>query len=344
MAAALARDVAWRQAGPRLWFLLPATLGRLRPWLAGTGVATAVVLLFLLAATLSGQDPPPLRLDAPDFALAAFFTASLGLLAGLSQLVFASARLDYEALRPLSVANSATLSAMGEALQRLPWQNVLSSIAPALLFAAGHVLLLGATVENVGVQLASWICTALLWLAMFQLAVPLIDNARLFSLLGGTVQVNLYRPAELTSFGRAAIRPCLLIIALQCAYALLILPEEVRFGLGSSMGLIASMGLVAALFFLPLRGIRHNIALHKAQALTAIDAELAALPQPGQTGPQARELARAGNLLLLRDRLAAVSTWPLGLAGVSRFLFYLVLVPLTWVGAALVEMAMDGRL
>jgi hypothetical protein len=47
-------------------------------------------------------------------------------------------------------------------------------------------------------------------------------------------------------------------------------------------------------------------------------------------------------ILDMRERVAQAPGWPLDLAGVRRILLYIVLPPLTWAAAALVEMFIDG--
>lgn len=342
----LTREVLWRSQSPRLWFLLPDGLGRWRPWLAGGSVALLVLMLFVaLIILVHGVEAAwPMLANPRVAASAGFFVASLGLLAGLAQIVFPSARADLAQLTRISTAPADSLSAMSDALERMPRRSALMALPLAIGLAAGHVWLLGPSSPYFGPQLASNVCNVLLWVAMFQISVPLISNARLFSLLGRCTTVNLYQPAELTAFGRAATRPCLFIIALQCAYVLLMLPDDARFALGTAIGLMVSMALVAVLFFLPLRGIRSRIRSRRREVIAALDVRLARLPAADADAADAESLAEAESLLALRARIKAVSSWPLGLEGVRQLLFYLVLVPLTWVGAALVEMLLEARL
>ncbi len=346
----LQREAAVEAQAPRLWFLLPGANRRRAAALAGSGVAVAILSIFLLSILLRhGSEATFAILLTPTvLATAVFFTASLSLLAGLAQVVFPAARDDFEALRADLDVDPEVLAGIALALERLPLRTVLGSVPVALTIGTLHVWLLGTTTPHVGAWLAATICNLLLWVAMFQIALPLVRNARIFSLLGRCARIDLYRPARLSAFGRTAIRPCLFIIALQCAYALLVIPEGTSLLRGGApLGLIASMGLVAWLFFLPLRGIREQIRSAREQALAGIDlrlAELAAFAPPGASTTTIAQLDDAESLLRLRDRITAVSAWPLGFEGFRRLAFYVVLVPMTWVGAALVEMIIDGRL
>lgn len=346
-AETLAREAHRYSEAPSLWFLLPARLGRWRPWLAGACAGGAVIVLFCATTTvLHGLPAAVTILTTPTVASTlGFFLASLALLAGLAQVIFPAARRDIEDLVDTNALPQSTLDAMAEAMQRLPARSAWAALPPAMVIGSLHVWLLGEPTPYLAPWLAGSLCNLLLWIAMFQIAVPLLRNARLFRLLGQCTRVDLYRPARLRVFGRTAIRPCLFIIALQCAYAILLLPEGTSLLRGGApIGLIASMSLVAALFFLPLRGIRARIRATRVAALRHLDQRLARQAQPDSEDATDTSLAATEALLALRQRIFAVSSWPLGLEGVRRMLFYLVLVPLTWIGAALVEMMIDASL
>lgn len=303
------------------------------------------MLALFVACLLIWHGPEGLALlRAPEqWAIVAFFVVSLGMLAGISRHVFPAAIDDLAALDSCLDCNTATRAQLARALLRYPRAASLRLVPVAALIGIGHVLLLGQNTPVTGLWIGSMVGTLLIWQMMFQLALPLVHNARLFSLLGQACRVDLYRPERLNAFGTTAIRPCLLIIALQCAYAIFLLSEQATLSAGLLLGLGASMGLVAGLFFKPLVGIRHNIRQELARASNEVDQALTAMNAP--TRPLSTpDLQRVGALLALRQHLGQISSWPLGFQGVRRMLFYLILVPLTWVGAALVEMLIDGRL
>ena len=93
-------------------------------------------------------------------------------------------------------------------------------------------------------------------------------------------------------------------------------------------GLVVGIPMAILLLLLPLLGIRAATARSKANELDAVNREVAAYNGD-----------RVGLELLLahRDRIATLSPWPLDMRLLSRALFYLVIPPAAWVGAALVE-------
>ena len=93
-------------------------------------------------------------------------------------------------------------------------------------------------------------------------------------------------------------------------------------------GLVVGIPMAILLLLLPLLGIRAATARSKAVELRAVNQEVTEYDGD-----------RVGLELLLahRERIAALSPWPLDMRLLSRALFYLVIPPAAWVGAALVE-------
>ena len=347
--AALDAETRERADAAQLWFLrLPGTgITGAAAWGAAVAVTVAALFAIELLYAHDFHEARALAMTPEILVTACFFMLSLGFLIALARSVFPAAVGDLLALRPHASCPPATLDAMSEALVRLPRRTALVAVLPALLIGAMHVWLLRGQDLPGAQPRAADIATLALWVAMFQIGTPLVHNARLFSLLGASTRVDLYNTDNLTPFGRTAIRPCLFIIALQCAYAVFLLPEEGRMTSVMPIGLVASMALTGCLFFLPLRGITRRIRATRDAAVAALDRTLCdhhARHPPGDPSTDAVELLRASGLLEFRTRLKGISSWPIGFAGVRRILIYLVLVPLTWVGAALVEMTLDGRL
>ena len=88
------------------------------------------------------------------------------------------------------------------------------------------------------------------------------------------------------------------------------------------------------LFLLPLWGVRANIIERKARRMTEIDAALDKVPNGDL---QQLELLHAH-----RDRVRQISNWPIDLQIVTRIFAYVIIPPLAWVAAALVENAIDA--
>jgi len=93
---------------------------------------------------------------------------------------------------------------------------------------------------------------------------------------------------------------------------------------------------------MPLRGIRRRIRETRTAALQQLDARYDAISRDGLTSAEPQQLSAMDTLLDMRERVAQAPGWPMDLAGVRRILLYVVLPPLTWAAAALVEMLIDS--
>ena len=75
-----------------------------------------------------------------------------------------------------------------------------------------------------------------------------------------------------------------------------------------------------------------------------IESRLAAANAPDASCPEANVLEDLAPLLGYRREVAQVSTWPFDGSNVTRLLFYMIIPPLTWAGAALIENLVDWLL
>ena len=87
----------------------------------------------------------------------------------------------------------------------------------------------------------------------------------------------------------------------------------------------------------PLRPIHRRLRQEKDRLLSAADGLVAT--KTGATS--AAEVAELETLLAYRDRVRSQPTWALDVPLLSRFALYVVIPVIAWIGAALVEIAID---
>jgi len=329
-----------RAEAPELWFLRLQRASRLPPWGFGMLIGIAIFALMVLPPFIRGDDPAALR-DL--LSSAAFFSASLGFLVGAAPVIFPAAERDLERLVPVLDLDAATLERVRRALLRSSPATVYGYAGLGVILGILHALLVADDEGRSVVAHTPEIATVLLWFMMFQIAPPMLANAGLFGRLGWRVRPDLLQISRLYPFGSAAVRPTLFVIGLQCAYPLLALGSDEPIGATNLIGLAVSALLVVGLFFLPLRGIRRRISATRDGALASLDARIAgfAFDADNLVAATDADLSRVESLLGLRERIARVSSWPLGHSGLRRVALYVILPPLTWVGAALVERMLE---
>lgn len=333
-----------RAQAPQLALLRVHRASRLPPWLFGIlcGLATTIVVISPLWFGATGD------VDGGNLlSVGCFFGLSLGIIAAVTPRVFPAAVADLERLGPVLDLTDDERALVARALVRMPHARALQVAVLGLVLGIAHSALLGQLALPPAVAFTETLGTAALWIAMFLVLMPLLQNASLFSALGARCRPDLLAPARLAPFGATALRPTLFVVGLQAVYPVLVLFSDQTLAAPTLIGLLVSLSGMVGLFFLPLRGVRRRIASRRSEALVRLDARIGALRDTVGTDYAAAPLETLRNLealLALRTRIAAVSSWPLDLAGVRRVLLYVVLPPLTWAMAAVVELVIDRTL
>jgi hypothetical protein len=156
--------------------------------------------------------------------------------------------------------------------------------------------------------------------------------ARAFSGLGEQIEFDLFRLDRLRLLARSGLWDVLAIMGAIALSPLQGLDAEFRW---YNYAFAFAIAIPAALFllFVPLRGLQRRIATEKARRLAQIESEIDASLLDGTS----TDVVHLETLLAHRTRIRAHPTWPLRTALLSRLLAYLVIPPLAWIGAAIVE-------
>jgi hypothetical protein len=273
-----------------------------------------------------------------------FFAASLGIITGFLEPVLRGAERDLAELQDVLDLADEDLAMLQSALGRVGSGASWRLAAQGLVIGGLHSLVLGHFDSIMPFPVTQTAGTVLLWTAMFTTMPVLVQNAAIFSRLGASARPDLLRPSRHAAFGSAALRPALFLIGLLCAYALLGIYDSKALDDGVWIGMAASAFVLAGIVVLPLRGIRARIREERSRALATLDARFDAMSEGGVAGADEVRLAAMDTLLDMRERVARAPGWPVDLAGVRRILLYVVLPPLTWAAAAVVEMMIDDLL
>jgi hypothetical protein len=185
----------------------------------------------------------------------------------------------------------------------------------------------------------------LVWMIMTTVIFSLIRQAQLFALLGARyVNVSLLNSRKLLPFARVSIFSSLAIIGAVALFPLI--------GIESGMnlmeilpGAIAALGPLIAIFIIPIWPVHRRLIAMKEQELENINDRIdACMNTMVGADSDAAMLEKLAPLLIYRREIAEVSTWPFDIGNVTRLLIYMVIPPLTWVAAALIENLVDAVL
>ena len=95
------------------------------------------------------------------------------------------------------------------------------------------------------------------------------------------------------------------------------------------------------MLLLPMWPAHKLLKARKSEEIRLINASLDDLRSEEELYPDRERLQAINSLLDHRAHLQNVSDWPIDVGSISRLAFYLIIPPLTWVGAALIENLVD---
>ena len=219
--------------------------------------------------------------------------------------------------------------------------------ATGLTAAIAHNTLLyyaiGDSVLDVGnpLQLVGLFGSTAVWLVMTAAVATLMDIAIQFNRLARSVDVDILNASALTPFGRVAVISTLAMIGAQAAFPIMWIDDRISSAVTMVPGLIATAIPMVALFALPAWPIHRRIARAKRVELQRIGGWISTLRGSSPAPTELAELDRLAPLLSYRAEIERVSEWPFNAGLLTRLGFYLIIPPLTWVGAALVEFFLE---
>ena len=106
-------------------------------------------------------------------------------------------------------------------------------------------------------------------------------------------------------------------------------------------GIIPTFIPMLAMLLLPMWPAHKLLKARKAEEVRRINSSLDGLRSEEELYTDRERLEAINNLLDHRAHVQGVPDWPSDVGSVSRLAFYLIIPPLTWVGAALIENLVD---
>lgn len=213
----------------------------------------------------------------------------------------------------------------------VPWRLVLTGAALGLVYG---VIQYAQSFErlresqNLWLDLSMMGGNAVLWLTAGGILAWRLHAGAGFRQLGSDTQVDLYDQEPLRPFVRVAMLDVLVVMGAVAIMPLQSLDADFRWN-NYRAGLLVSVPAALLFVLLPLWGVHQALRAQRQERLAELKASINRCDR--------RDIVRLAALVEHRHRVATMSTWPFDLRLLSRTLLYLVIPPLTWVGAALVE-------
>ncbi len=175
-----------------------------------------------------------------------------------------------------------------------------------------------------------------LWLIVGLLLGQRALAARSFSRLGAVVEFDLFQLDRLRPLARSGMVDVLIIAGALAMTPLQALDAEFRW-YNYSFALAISIPATLFLLVWPMRSVHRRIRVEKQRQLSRVNALIQAARGSATQENAQEDILRFETLLAHRERLQDQRTWPFGTALMSRLFIYLIIPPLAWAGAAVVE-------
>lgn len=326
----------------RVWLLAlvpPIKGGR---WICGLLVFLVMIgvpaMAGVFAPEASGEGSPGVAL---------FFAVILAYIVPVVHFISERAQRALDDLAAPLALDAEHLAAEKHRVAYRSWRWTVGWSAAGAAAAVAHNALLynsiGNSVLDFGnsLQLAGLIGGTAVWLVMTAAVATLMDIALQFNRLARSVDVDILNASAMTPFGRVAVISTLAMIGAQAAFPIMWIDDQISSAVAMVPGLIATAVPMVAMFALPAWPIHRRIARAKRDELQRISGWISTVRGSSTAPMELAELERLAPLLSYRTEIQHVPEWPFNAGLLTRLGFYLIIPPLTWVGAALVEFFLE---
>jgi len=321
-----------------LWLVPAAGRGR---WLTAAAILAGSLLLFWSTGRLDADAPH----SSPFVSL--FFAAILAYIVPMAHYILVRTQEEFRLLLPEVELSAQEAARLEHRLSHKPPRWHLSTLTLGFLAGLAHNAVLmnaeGSVYRLPGLSPGEWvslIATSLVWLTMTSAVAMMVDNAMAFARLTRSLRVDLLNAERLMPFARVALASTLVLVGAQALFPIMLIESNAT-ALAVLPGFIATLGPIVLIFLLPIWPVHRRLSAAKARALANLNDRIAAAPRDDEDPAALRSL---NELLSYRRELRLTSAWPFDVPILIRLMLYLILPPLTWVGAALIENLVDALL
>jgi len=176
--------------------------------------------------------------------------------------------------------------------------------------------------------------SACLWIIIADFIAWRISVSYVISNFTQTLRVDIYDTARYRVVAKMATSDVLIVAGAMAFMPLQSLDAEFRIW-NYQAGFIIGISTAICLFMVPLIGARHSISMLKSQKLADLIKLRSAIPK--------KDVAQLEAHLSHEDRIRSIPNWPIDLNLITRIIGYVIIPPIAWVGAALVEQIVNAN-
>lgn len=325
--------------------LLLVPPGRYGRWWAALIILASGATLFGVAgmyivrhSSFNGQFP---------WSMAVFFTCAVAYIVPMFHLITMRTQQCLDTLEPY-VVSPQRRAELRAAIDRRSAAWIVGSAGVAVGFWLVQSRLLSGSWGNVWAGLTSNYASSVfgfgplfVWLTMYVAMSALVQNALTFRRLVPELATDIFEPESYMPVGSMAVTSTLVSLGGMALMSIMWLGGPIDWWT-TLPGLVIFAPFVVLLLSLPVLPLHRKLL---AQRHAAVGEAQRALRRARKSEVQDdAALARQSAALSLRRQVTRLPVWPFDAGAVTRFVTYAVIVPLTWAGAALIEMLVNALL
>jgi hypothetical protein len=304
-----------------------------------------LLVLFWACGTLSGHAGQP---ETGSLGAALFFATIIAYIVPVFAFISQRTAAAIEALHPRLDGDTDQQRQWRERVFRKPLGWLLTVLGIGMVSGIAHNLVLYETAGRLWEvnatslpALSITLGTFAVWLIMTLVIAALLDNAGLMASLARRCRIELLHTHELRPFARVAVISTLAVVGAAAAFPLMFVDDDLN-PAAYLPGLLAIVIPMLVMAGRPIWPLHRRIAEAKRHSLAELNERIRRSPPADPDQPET--LASLAPLLAYRREILLVSEWPFDVGVVARLGLYLIIPPLTWVGAALIENVVDSFL
>ncbi len=310
-------------------------------WITSLLLFSVMASFFYILGTIS-------RVEA--IAVPAYFCLVVAYIIPASHYINDQTVTAFEGLKPILDLSDAKLEQIRSSLLSVPVRMQLQVLGIGIFAGGLHIyILLSATGDTPGVlsihdarDRTLMAATVLIWVLLTTTISFLIRNVSIFARLAReNTRVNLLDISSLSGFARISVYSTLLLVGALASFPVLLMEADTNY-LAVLPGFLAITIPMIFIFLVPLLPLRKRIKDQKKLELNSIQDAINQLITEGENlSSNSEKLNTLQPLLEYRREINLVPEWPFDSPAIFRLFFYLIIPPLTWVGAALIERLVD---
>ena len=325
----------------KIWILRLVPSGRFGRWIS----AAVILLLGLIIYGVAAYSWSRARGDVfrfPSWPTAAFFTCAVAYIVPVFHYITKRSLQTVEGLKPYLPEPVAVQTEKQIEYRSVSWL-ARSTLAAVVLWLLQSRLLAGSWQNMWDILSYSMLdlCLSIgplpVWLTMCVAMSALLRNAIYFRDLSKQLNVNIYEPDSFMPIGSMAVTSTLVVLGALGLLSIMWVGGPVNWW--TTLPAIAFFSpLLILLLLVPVLPLRRQLVAQKEDAMIAAQAAV----REAQRLPSQETVAAMTNALAFRREVARLPSWPFDVPAITRFVSYAIIVPLTWIGAALIEMLVNA--